>query len=96
MAQIISQDYLPIKDGTLVATVVRMEGSGSETIDIPRMSSNPSQEGADAVAQILRPGDTALTEASTDLDTMTLSGGTAGQEVLLVSHSDRPIVNPVS
>jgi hypothetical protein len=67
-------------------------GSGSESVEIPRMSVGAS--GTVSIAQLVRPGDTAVTVTKTDRDTVALTGGSPGLKVLLVSHSANPIGNP--
>ena len=79
--------------GFIVTTAVLLEGPGSENVDVPRMSVDAS--GTATVAQVLRPGDTAITVTKTDKDTVALSAGSAGLSVLIVSHSANPIGNPV-
>jgi hypothetical protein len=73
----------------VVLTVVKLTAA-SDSVDLPRMSSTTG-----AVAQIRRVGDPAVTVSQSDIDTVSLTG-TVGDEILLVSHSNSPIPNPVS
>jgi hypothetical protein len=93
MATIIGQEVSKAAGGGfIVSTEVRLEGAGSENVEVPRLSVDDSN--TTSVAQLVRPGDTAVTVTKTDKDTVAVSAGSGGLKVLLVSHSANPIGNP--
>ena len=89
MSIILSQKVLPIKNGNIVATEVKLTAA-SDTVDVPRMSSATA-----AAAQVRRPSDPAVTVAVSDIDTLTLTGS-VNDEILVVTHSYSPIPTPSS
>lgn len=88
MSTILFQRFLPIKDGNLVATLVQSTAL-SDTVTLPRMSGT-----AGKVAQLRRPGDSAITVSQSSATAVTLTFATVGQEALLVSHHLSPIPAP--
>jgi hypothetical protein len=90
MAIFVSQSDMATRRGAhaVVATVVKLEGSGSESFDLPNMTA-----ASNAVVQLRRPGDTAVTVSQSDTNTVAISGGSAGQEVLLISSHNDPVVS---
>ncbi len=86
--QVVSQDLLPIRNGTIVSTVVRLDGGSNDSATWSQASRADG-----AIVQVLRPGDTAVTVTQDDIDSLTITGGVAGQEVLIIAHSDRPVVD---
>jgi hypothetical protein len=90
MAEIKSQHVLPIPGGTVVATVVKLSAATETISNWPRMSG-----AALAVKQVKRSGDPTVTVAQASINSVTLTGR-VGDECLVISHSDRPVVNPVA
>jgi hypothetical protein len=90
MAHFVSQS-LPTStrrgESAVVATVVKL-ASATDSFDLPRMAA-----ASNSVSQLRRPGDAAITVSQTDVNTVSITGGSAGQEVLLVSLHNDPIVN---
>lgn len=87
MSIILSQKVLPIKNGNIVATEVKLTAA-SDTVDVPRMSSATG-----GAAQVRRPGDPAVTVTISDIDTVALTGS-VDDEILVLSHSYSPIPTP--
>ena len=87
--QIISQHILPIPNGNVVATVIRLD-STTDTGLWSRASNMPSSSPW-AIAQLRRPGDPAVTVTQTALNQLSVTGN-VGDEVLIIAHCDRPIV----
>lgn len=87
MSTIISQRLLPINDGNLVSTIVKLTAN-SDTVTLPRMAST-----ANKVAQLRRIGDPAVTVSQTNITAVALTG-TVGDEILLVSLHNSPIPAP--
>ena len=83
----ISQEVCPIRGGNLVATLVQLV-SASDTVDVPSMISNATVA---SCVQLRRVGDAAATVTQTDYNTVTIVG-TAGNMCMIISLSDRPIV----
>ena len=72
---------------TVLSTVVRLTGA-SDTVELPNMAAS-----SNSAAQLRRPGDSAVTVSQSDINSVSVTGGTAGQEVLIVSLHQDPIVN---
>ena len=89
MSRIIHQSFSKIPNGNVVATLVELTVA-SDTVEVPRQSSDAS--GTASAAQLVRPGDNAVTVSKTDVNTVALTG-TIGDRVLLVTHSADPINN---
>lgn len=90
-ATIITQSYYSIKAGlnaNLMVTLCSMNAA-TDTISLPRMSGTSGK-----VAQLLRPGDSAVTVTQGSATDVTLSNGVLGRLVLLVSFHDDPIPSP--
>jgi hypothetical protein len=89
MASFVSQHNMAIRNGnqSIVATVVKL-ASASDSFDLPNMAA-----ASNSVVQLRRPGDSAVTVSQSDINTVSISGGSAGQDVLLVSSHNDPIVN---
>lgn len=85
----ISQQSVVVRRGetSVLATVVRL-ASSSDTVELPNMAAS-----SNSAAQLRRPGDAAVTVSQSDVNSVTVSSGKAGQEVLIVSLHNDPIVN---
>lgn len=91
MASIISQHLLPVTGlgANLVSTLVKLTAV-SDSVTLPRM-----RQSANSVVQLRRPGDASVTVSQSDFTAVTLTGN-VGDQALLVSFHDDPIVSPVS
>jgi hypothetical protein len=89
MASFVSQSFLTVRNGeqSVVATVVTL-ASASDSFDLPNMAAS-----SNSVVQLRRPGDSAVTVSQSDINTVSITGGSPGQAVLLVSSHADPIVN---
>ena len=89
MSHIISQNENPVKRGSLsiVTTVVKLTGA-TYALSIPNCTAS-----ANSVVQLRRPGDAAVTVTQDDINSVTITGGVSGNEVMLVSLSDDPAVS---
>lgn len=83
--RIVSQDLLPIREGTIVATVIVLESA----TDTGLWSRASSADGA--IVQVKRPGDPSVTVTQTALNQLRVVGN-VGDEVMIIAHCDRPIV----
>lgn len=86
---IVYQRVLPIKDGNLVATLVRSISNAADTVTLPRMNGTSGQ-----VAQLRRPGDPSITVSQGSATSVTLTFAAEGVEILLVSNHKDPIPAP--
>ena len=87
MATILSQKVQPIGGQNVVATLVELTAN-SDSVTLPRMAAT-----SNTVAQLVRPNDTAATVSQSDVTTVSITG-VSGNQVLLVSLHDDPIPNP--
>lgn len=87
MSVVISQNMNAVKHGSvsIVTTVVRLSAA-SATINLPNMLAS-----SNSVVQLRRPGDAAVTVTQSDINTVAISGGAKGNEVMLVSVSSDPV-----
>ena len=88
MASFISQSPATVTRGNqgILATVVRLDGP-AETVELPNMAAT-----SNSAVQLRRPGDGAVTVTQTDINTISITGGSAGQEVLIISSHGDPIL----
>jgi len=89
MSVIVKQSVHQHTPHNIVSTVVKLTAA-ADTVTLPRMRAS-----SNSVVQLRRPGDSAVTVSQTNFTAVALTGS-VNQEVLLVSLSDDPIVNPVS
>jgi hypothetical protein len=89
LSQIISQEINTVRRGEscVCVTVVRLD-SAVDTVKLPDMSAD-----SNCAVQLRRPGqnDPLLTVTQDDVDDVSLDGGRAGNEVLIVSLHNDPV-----
>jgi hypothetical protein len=90
---IISQTISPILNGNVVSTTVELT-SASDTIPVPIQSI--AANGTATAVQVRIPGDVSATVTKTSGagKEVTIAGAVGGK-VLVVTHSAKPISNPV-
>jgi hypothetical protein len=88
MANVLSQEFLSIGRGKAVVVTVLQSTARADSNDLPRMLSGTGQ-----VTQLRRPGDAKQILSQTDIDTVAFTG-TAGDEILLVSFHNDPVLTP--
>ena len=88
MSFIKSQKSETVKRGqsSVAATVIKLTGA-TYTLEVARM-----QNTTGCCAQLRRPQDKSVIVSQTDIDTVAISGGEAGQEVLIITLHDDPAV----
>jgi len=90
MAEILSQHVAPVPGGNVISTVVKLSAASETISNWPRLSSATG-----SAAQVRRAGDAATTVTVASITSITLAG-TVGNECLVVSHHDSPIVQTVA
>jgi hypothetical protein len=87
MSLLLNQRIETVRHGqSSVATTVVKLTAQSDTVELPQMAA-----AANSVVQLRRVGDSIATISQTDINTVSVTGK-IGQEVLLVSLHDDPVV----
>lgn len=89
MSVILQQSVQLFQPYNIVSTVVKLTAA-SDTVTLPRM-----RQSSNCVVQLRRPSDPTVTVSQTNSTSVSLTGS-VGAEILLVSLSDDPLVNPVN